>query len=85
MRAQVKLFERLLSQPRIRAKVLTVHSRGAENETIQRLADAGVTAILHWYSGALKYIDTAAAAGLWFSVNPAILRFIERWPFSWAA
>lgn len=74
LRAQVKVFEHLLSQPRIQSKVLTVHSRGAEAETIERLSQAGVTAILHWYSGALKYIDAAAAAGLWFSVNPAMLR-----------
>jgi TatD DNase family protein len=74
LRAQVKLFEQLLSQPRIRAKVLTVHSRGAEQETIQRLAQARVTAILHWYSGALKHVDTAVDAGLWFSVNSAMLR-----------
>ena len=74
LRAQIKLFEHLLSQPRIKGKVLTVHSRGAEAETIERLRHAGVTAILHWYSGALKHIDVAASAGLWFSVNPAMLR-----------
>ena len=74
LRAQVKLFEQLLSQPRIRTKILTVHSRGAEQETIRRLAQAGVTGILHWYSGALKHIDAAVDAGLWFSVNSAMLR-----------
>jgi TatD DNase family protein len=73
-RAQVKVFEHLLQQPRIKRKVLTVHSRGAEAETIERLAVVDVTAILHWYSGPLKHIDAAAAAGLWFSVNPAMLR-----------
>lgn len=74
LRGQIKTFEHLLSQPRIKTKVLTVHSRGAEAETIERLRDAGVTAILHWYTGALKHVDAAAAAGLWFSVNPAMLR-----------
>jgi TatD DNase family protein len=74
LRAQVKVFEHLLRQPRVKRKVLTVHSRGAEQETIERLAAASVTAILHWYSGPLKHIDTALAAGLWFSVNPAMLR-----------
>jgi len=74
MRTQVKVFEHLLQQPRVKTKVLTVHSRGAEAQTIERLSHAGVTAILHWYSGALKHIDGAAAAGLWFSVNPAMLR-----------
>lgn len=74
LRGQVKLFEHLLSQPRIKTKVLTVHSRGAEAETVERLSQAGATAILHWYSGALKHIDAALDAGLWFSVNAAMLR-----------
>lgn len=74
LRTQVKLFEELLEQPRMKHKVLTVHSRGAERETVERLGQAGVTAILHWYSGPLKHIEAAAAAGLWFSVNPAMLK-----------
>lgn len=73
-RKQVKVFEHLLQQPRVQRKVLTVHSRGAEQETIEHLAYADVTVILHWYSGPLKHIDTALAAGMWFSVNPAMLR-----------
>jgi TatD DNase family protein len=73
LRKQMKVFEHLLQQPRIKRKVLTVHSRGAEPETIERLAQTAVTAILHWYSGALKHIDAASDAGLWFSVNPAML------------
>lgn len=71
---QVKVFEHLLQQPRVKDKVLTVHSRGAEKETIERLTSAKATAILHWYSGKLKYIDDALAAGMWFSVNAAMLR-----------
>lgn len=72
--AQRTVFDHLLGQPRMRQKVLTVHSRGAEAEVIERLATAGVTAALHWYSGALKHIDEALDAGLWFSVNPAMTR-----------
>lgn len=72
--SQVKVFEHLLQQPRIKDKVLTVHSRGAEKETIERLASVRATAILHWYSGGLELIDDALAAGLWFSVNAAMLR-----------
>jgi TatD DNase family protein len=74
LRTQVKLFEELLSQPRIKTKVLTVHSRGAEAQTVEHLAQAGVTAILHWYSGALRHVEAALGAGLWFSVNAAMLR-----------
>lgn len=51
-----------------------MHSRGAELETIRCLAEARSRAILHRYSGPLKHIDTALAAGLWVSVNLAMLR-----------
>jgi len=73
LREQTKLFEDVLQQPRVSQKVFTVHSRGAEQAAIERLIHAGVTAILHWYSGPLKHIDVALAGGLWFSVNPAML------------
>lgn len=72
--AQLKVFDRLLAQPAIRHKVLTVHSRGAEAVTIERLRSAGVPAILHWYTGPLGLVGEALAAGLYFSINPAMLR-----------
>ena len=71
--AQRRILDFVLGVPEVRRKVLTVHSRGAEKETIERLAGADVTAILHWYTGALKHIPAALDAGLWFSVNPAML------------
>lgn len=71
---QRKVLDFVLDHPRTKNKVLTVHSRGAEEETIERLAAANATAILHWYSGAAKHIATAVDAGLWFSVNPAMLQ-----------
>jgi TatD DNase family protein len=71
---QRDIFERILALHEIRTKVLTVHSRRAEKDTIALLSSAGVTAILHWYSGPLREIDHALAAGLYFSVNSAMLR-----------
>lgn len=73
-RRQILVFEAVLAHSAIRSKVLTVHSRRAEAETIDRLAQARVPAILHWYSGAVKYIERALDAGMCFSVNPAMLR-----------
>lgn len=73
-RRQLQVFEAILAHSVIRSKVLTVHSRGAEVETIDRLAQARVPAILHWYSGAVKHIERALDAGMCFSVNPAMLR-----------
>jgi TatD DNase family protein len=71
---QRRVFEHVLGASGIRSCVLSVHSRGAEAETIDRLTDAGVTAILHWYSGALKHAERAIDAGLYFSINAAMLR-----------
>jgi TatD DNase family protein len=71
---QRRVLDFVLDNPQVQNKILTVHSRGAEEETIQRLASANVTAILHWYSGALKHLPVAIDAGLWFSVNPAMVR-----------
>ncbi|MFJ5220579.1 TatD family hydrolase [Streptomyces sp. NPDC088354] len=73
-RAQLRIFEAILSDPRATALPLTIHSRGAELETIERLAQAGASrAILHWYTGPLRLLDQAVNAGLWFSVNPAMI------------
>jgi TatD DNase family protein len=73
-RAQLRVLDRLLGEPALRNKVISVHSRGAEAITIRRFSSAGVIAVLHWYTGPLNLIDEALAAGLYFSVNPAMLR-----------
>ncbi|MFJ1610440.1 TatD family hydrolase [Streptomyces sp. NPDC088253] len=72
-RAQLRIFEAVLAAPRARTLPMTVHSRGAEKDTISRLAQARATAaILHWYTGPLALVEDALTAGLWFSVNPAM-------------
>jgi TatD DNase family protein len=76
-RGQIEILEQILSDDRIRRKVLTVHSRNAEKETIERLAMSGVTAILHSYSGPLEPVEDALAAGFFFSVHPAMVHSQE--------
>lgn len=71
--SQLRVLERLLSEPILRNRVVTAHSRGAEKVLITMLADAGVPAILHWYTGPIGLVDTALAAGMYFSVNSAML------------
>ncbi|WP_216914138.1 TatD family hydrolase [Nocardia noduli] len=71
--AQLRAFEAILAEPRLRTIPVTVHSRGAERDTITRLAQARIPAILHWYTGPLGPIDDALAAGMYFSINPAML------------
>jgi TatD DNase family protein len=76
-RQQLRVFDAVLSDPRLRSLPVTVHSRGAEKDTIARLTDAGTTAILHWYSGPLAHVDDALAAGLRFSINPAMTTTVK--------
>lgn len=70
--AQLAVFEALLALPQLRDRPVTVHTRGAEREAVRRLASAGTRAVLHWYTGPPSVADDALAAGLSFSVNPAM-------------
>jgi TatD DNase family protein len=72
-RQQQEVFDSLLAGAQLGSKPITVHSRGAEAETVRRLTDAGVRAILHWYTGPLAVADEALAAGFSFSVNPVMI------------
>jgi TatD DNase family protein len=71
---QLDLFERLLNEPAIGRKVVSVHTRRADRAAIEQLAAAHVHGILHWYSGPIGLIDEALTAGLYFSINPAMIR-----------
>lgn len=71
--AQRRVFERVLAATASRRPVLSVHSRGAEAEVIAALGGADARGVLHWYSGALRHVDDALDAGLYFSVNVAML------------
>lgn len=73
-RVQLRVFERLLAEPTLRRKVVSVHTRGADLAAIQRLQEARVRAILHWYTGPRGLLDDALSAGMYFSINPAMLR-----------
>ncbi|MGW3558120.1 TatD family hydrolase [Streptomyces sp. NPDC000963] len=71
--AQTHIFEAILGDARARSLPITIHSRGAEKETINRLLQTDVrSAILHWYTGPATLIDNALAAGAYFSINPAM-------------
>ncbi|MEV4845099.1 TatD family hydrolase [Micromonospora matsumotoense] len=70
---QLRIFDALLALPQLKDRPVTVHTRGADRVAVQRLADAGIRAVLHWYTGPLDVADVALAAGLHFSINPAML------------
>lgn len=71
---QRRVFEAVLNEAHPGKHPLTVHSRKAERETIELLAQAHTPAVLHWYTGPLDLIDGALSAGLYFSINPAMTR-----------
>lgn len=70
---QRKVFHAILAHHEITSKVLTVHSRRAEAEVVESLVAAECRAILHWYSGPIRPMEEAVEAGLYFSINPAML------------
>lgn len=56
-------------------KVISLHSRGAEAEILEILAEFKITAsIFHWYTGSVSSLDEAISHGHYFSVNPAMIR-----------
>lgn len=71
---QTAMFQAVLDHDLVHGKPMTVHSRGAARETVARLAASRCRAVLHWYSGSLAVADEALAAGLWFSINPSMVR-----------
>lgn len=73
-RAQLQVFDAVLTEAQPGHHPMTVHSRGAEADTIRLLAQANLPAILHWYSGPISHIETALEAGLYLSYNIAMVR-----------
>jgi TatD DNase family protein len=75
-RKQQDVFRRILERcAEHGSKVLTVHSRRASADVIAMVGDRFPgTVILHWFSGPLKDLRTAAQRGMYFSVNPAMAR-----------
>jgi len=56
-------------------KILTLHSRRAASDVTAMVGDGFPgKAILHWFSGSRKELDQASRIGLYFSVNPAMMR-----------
>lgn len=73
-RGQIDLFEAILSHSMMRSKILSVHSRGAAREVVERLSASKQPAVLHWFSGSFADLEVAVAAGLFFSVNERMAR-----------
>jgi len=76
---QICFFEELIYRcNKISNKIISVHSRGSENEVLSIIGnDFNGKIILHWYSGTIKNLEKAINNGFYFSVNKAMLRSIN--------
>jgi TatD DNase family protein len=72
---QIKSFEFVLDCVRGKNKILSLHSRRAEKETLQMLLDKDIkNAIFHWYSGSLSTLRNIINASFYFSINSAMIQ-----------
>lgn len=70
---QIKSFEYVLNCIKGENKVISLHSRRAEKETLQMLLDNKIeNAIFHWYSGSISVLETIVKSGYYFSINSAM-------------
>ena len=73
---QERIFKAALGEcSRQGGRVMSIHSRGAEQKVVQHIAlvaSVGVP-VLHWFSGAMGVLEDACKVGCWFSVGPAML------------
>ena len=74
--AQRRIFERILEACTSTGdKVLTIHSRRAVPDVLACLKDGfRGKAVLHWFSGSARQIESATNCDLYFSINSAMLR-----------
>ena len=75
--AQLDVFNHILrSCADAGGRILSIHSRGAAQPTIDALKgnpEAG-TPVLHWFTGTPRQLESAVDLGCWFSVGTPMLR-----------
>jgi TatD DNase family protein len=71
---QQKIFQYICRRAGEHNKILSVHSRMAEEDTLNILKESNVRfAVFHWYSGPLSLLDEIIRSGYYFSVNYSML------------
>lgn len=79
---QREVFAAMLDAARRADLPVSVHSRGAGRHAVDFLLERGFTrACLHAFDGRAVHVERGAAAGLFFSLPPAMvrLRVMEKW------
>lgn len=76
-KTQLLAFDHIIkASEKAGGKVLSIHSRKAETEVLDRLEahPRCGTPVLHWFTGSEKQLVRAIEIGCWFSVGPAMLK-----------
>jgi TatD DNase family protein len=70
---QVLLLRKLLAKLEGKKKIISVHSRKAENELFDLLCEYNIqNVIFHWYTGPIDLIPSIISKGYYFSINEAM-------------
>lgn len=70
---QIERLTTLLELCQEQPVILSVHSTGCVDETLQALGKHPLKgAVMHWFTGTPRQADQAAELGAWFSVNAAM-------------
>ncbi|WP_332558291.1 TatD family hydrolase [Clostridium sp.] len=72
---QIEIFDYICKKSTGTNKILSIHSRNAEEEVLEILRNNDIRfAVFHWYTGDLNLIDKIVEEGYYFSVNSSMLR-----------
>jgi TatD DNase family protein len=71
---QIKSFNFILECLINKKKILSIHSRNAEEYVFSMLIDKNIdNAIFHWYSGSIKILKKIIERGYFFSINSSMV------------
>jgi TatD DNase family protein len=71
---QREVFEYLLKAASSQKKIVIVHTKGAENETLQLLRQYNVErVIIHWYSGPRNILEAMVEHGFYFTIGVEVI------------
>jgi TatD DNase family protein len=71
---QIKSFDFVLDCIKGQKKILNIHSRRAEKETLEMLIEKKIeNATFHWYSGSISVLKKIIDSGYLFSINSAMV------------
>ncbi len=77
-KAQVKVFEKMLSIAERYGKPVSIHSRRAVDDVINILGSYRLKVLLHWFSGSKKQLAMANDKGYYVSYGPVLVYSKEK-------